>query len=212
MNGAGASGVGHTDSGVISASLSSPGCFSLIFERHADTVFRYLASRVDRPVAEDLLSDVFETAFRARRRYDSSYDDALPWLLGIATNMIRHHRRSESRHTSMLRRVAQLRRQEIDRAAADPSAGHVERHEDMQEVRRAMEGLSDTHREILVLCAGLGLSYDDAARTLGVKVGTVRSRLARARTRLRELLESNGQYTAYVGTDQPRAAAEEHAE
>src|SRR5580704_5295625 len=102
MNGAGASGAGHTDSAVISASLSSPDCFSLIFERHGDAVFRYLASRVDRPVAEDLLSDVFETAFRARRRYDSSYDDALPWLLGIATNMIRHHRRSESRHTSML--------------------------------------------------------------------------------------------------------------
>ena len=108
MGDTGASGSASTDAAIISQSVVDPECFSLIVERHATSVFRYLASRVDRSTSEDLLADVFEAAFQARPRYDTRYDDALPWLLGIATNVIRHHRRSEVRHASMVRRVTQL--------------------------------------------------------------------------------------------------------
>jgi sigma-70-like protein len=83
-------------------SLIDPECFSLIVDRHATSVFGYMPSRVDRSSSEDLLADVFEAASRARPRYDTRYEDCLPWLLGITTNMIRHHRRSAVRHESMV--------------------------------------------------------------------------------------------------------------
>ena len=60
-------------------------------------------------------------------------------------------------------------------------------------MRRALAALNDRHRQVLVLSAGLGLSYEDIAQTLGIRIGTVRSRLSRARRRLRELLEADGQ-------------------
>jgi len=91
MSARGASESTGTDAAVIGESLIDPERFSLIVERHATSVFRYLASRVDQSSSEDLLADVFEAAFRARHRYDEQYEDCLPWLLGIATNIIRHH-------------------------------------------------------------------------------------------------------------------------
>ncbi|HXN63647.1 MAG TPA: RNA polymerase sigma factor [Acidimicrobiales bacterium] len=202
-----------TDAVLIGQSVVDPESFTLIVERHATPVFRYLASRVDRSVAEDLLSDVFHAAFKSRRRYDQRHDNALPWLLGIATNMIRHHRRSEVRHSSMVRRMVQLQVSRNDlTAAADAVAAGVEQRDDLQRVRRALDSLDDKHREVVVLSAGLGLSYEDIARTLGIKVGTVRSRLSRGRARLRELLGTDGQYREYpepvqgyhIGEERPK--------
>jgi RNA polymerase sigma factor (sigma-70 family) len=199
MSGTGASESTATDAALISQSLVDPECFSLIVERHATSVFRYLASRVDRSSSEDLLSDVFEAAFRARQRYDSRYDDALPWLLGIATNVIRHHRRSDTRHASMVRRVTQLHgRTQEPSEGVDAVVASAELNDQMQQMRRALAALDDKDREILVLSAGLGLRYEDIARALGIRVGTVRSRLSRARRRLRELLATDGQYSTYV--------------
>ena len=114
MSDTGASGRA-TDAAIISQSVVDSQCFSLIVERHATSVFRYLVSRVDRSTSEDLLADVFEAAFEARRRYDTRYENALPWLLGIATNVIRHHRRSEMRHAAMVRRVTQLHARGVKR-------------------------------------------------------------------------------------------------
>jgi RNA polymerase sigma factor (sigma-70 family) len=200
MSDTGASGNAPTDAAVITQSVVDPGFFSLIVERHATSVFRYLASRVDRSKSEDLLADVFEAAFKARTRYDTHYENALPWLLGIATNVIRHHRRSEIRHASMVRRVTQLHRRSNETSEAiDAVATTAQLDDEMQCVRRALAGLNDRHRQVLVLSAGLGLSYEDIAQTLGIRIGTVRSRLSRARRRLRELLEADGQY---VGKDE----------
>jgi RNA polymerase sigma factor (sigma-70 family) len=213
MSGRDASRITGTDAAVISDSVLSPECFSVIVERHATPVFRYLASRVDRSSSEDLLADVFEAAFRARQRYDTRYEDALPWLLGIATNMLRHHRRSEIRTTSMLVRLTQLRARSDELAETeDAVAASVELRTQRRRVRHALANLDDRHREVLVLSTGLGLSYEDIARALGIRIGTVRSRLSRARTRLRELLETDGQYTAYVASDQQYPVAEEHSE
>jgi RNA polymerase sigma factor (sigma-70 family) len=198
-----------TDAALIDRSVTDPQCFSVIIERHATPVFRYLASRVDRSFAEDLLADVFEAGFRARHRYDTHYDDALPWLLGIATNVIHHHRRSETRHTSMLRRLTQLHGTTQQSLVAVDADIAVEQHDQMQSMRRALMSLDSKHRDVLVLAAGLGLSYDDIARALGIRIGTVRSRLSRARTRLRELLEVDGQYRANEADQRP-PVAEEH--
>jgi RNA polymerase sigma-70 factor (ECF subfamily) len=195
MGDTGASDEGCTDAAVISRSINDPESFTLIIERHATSIFRYLVSRVDRSTSEDLLADVFAAAFQARNRYDTRYENALPWLLGIATNVIRHHRRSEVRHASMVRRVTQLHRRTNETSEAiDAVATTAELDDEMQCVRRALAGLNDRHRQVLVLSAGLGLSYEDIAQTLGIRIGTVRSRLSRARRRLRELLEADGQY------------------
>ena len=200
MGDTGASDEGCTDAAVISRSINDPESFTLIIERHATSIFRYLVSRVDRSTSEDLLADVFAAAFQARNRYDTRYENALPWLLGIATNVIRHHRRSEVRHASMVRRVTQLHRRTNETSEAiDAVATTAELDDEMQCVRRALAGLNDRHRQVLVLSAGLGLSYEDIAQTLGIRIGTVRSRLSRARRRLRELLEADGQY---VGKDE----------
>jgi RNA polymerase sigma factor (sigma-70 family) len=212
MSDTGASGSASTDASIISQSVVDPECFSLIVERHATSVFRYLASRVDRSTSEDLLADVFETAFRARQRYDTRNDNALPWLLGIATNMLRHHRRSEMRHASMVRRVTQLHgRKNETPEATDAVATSAELDVEMQCVRRALAGLNDRHRQVLVLSAGLGLSYEDIALALGIRIGTVRSRLSRARQRLRELLEADGQYRGYDESNQRHPVEEERS-
>jgi RNA polymerase sigma factor (sigma-70 family) len=198
-----------TDAELISKSLVDPECFTLIVKRHATPVFRYLASRVDRSAAEDLLADVFDTAFRARQRYDPAYDDALAWLIGIATNVLRHHHRSEARRTSMMRRMTQLLVRHHEQAeATDPVSTTAELHDQMGNVRRALAALDDKHREVLVLSAGLGLSYEHIALSLGVRIGTVRSRLSRARVRLRELLEADGQYRTYSESDRGRVEEE----
>ena len=211
MSEAGAPGHAGTDAAIVSQSVTDAQSFSVIVERHATSVFRYLASRVDRTTSEDLLADVFEVAFAARHRYDTRYENALPWLLGIANNEVRHHRRSQMRHASMVRRVTQLQgRSNETSETIDAVATNAELTDEMQCVRRALAALNDRHRQVLVLSAGLGLSYEDIAQALDVRIGTVRSRLSRARQRLRELLEADGQYRAYDDSDKPKSVAEEH--
>jgi RNA polymerase sigma-70 factor, ECF subfamily len=201
MSDRGVDGSADTDADALRRSAVNPDSFSLIVDRHATAVFRYLVSRVGHSAAEDLLADVFEVAFKVRDRYDTRHESALPWLLGIATNLVRHHRRAEGRHAAMVGRVTQdLGRAHAPREGADDVALSVQRDDEMQAVRRALATLGERHRQVLVLSAGLGLSYEDIARTLGIRIGTVRSRLARARRRLRELLEADGQYE---GLDDP---------
>ncbi len=210
MSDTGASESTATDAALISQSLVDPECFSFIVERHATSIFRYLTSRVGRSSSDDLLADVFEAAFRARHRYETRYDNALPWLLGIATNVIRHHRRSETRHTSMVRRFTQLHgRSQEPSEAVDTVVASAELNDQMHQVRRALTALDEKHCEVLVLSAGLGLGYEDIARALGIRVGTVRSRLSRARRKLRELLAPDGQYSTYVESEQRKRVAGE---
>jgi RNA polymerase sigma-70 factor (ECF subfamily) len=211
MSDTGVTGSASSDAALIGRSIDDPESFSAIVERHATSVFRYLVSRVGRSVAEDLLADVFEAAFGARIRYDARYDNALPWLLGIATNEIRHYRRSEMRHASMLRRITpHSPRSNGILEAMDAVATDAVLHEEMESVRRALAALDDRHRQVLVFSAGLGLSYEEIAQTLGIRIGTVRSRLSRARQKLRELLEADGQYKAYDDSARRDSVAEEY--
>lgn len=201
---------GCSDAALISRSVDDPESFSLIVERHATSVYRYLASHVHLSTSEDLLADVFEVAFKARDRYDIRYENALPWLLGIATNVVRHHRRSEVRHASMLRRVTEIHLHSSESFAAnDAVATGAELDDEMECIRRALARLNDKHHQVIVLSAGLGLSYQDIAQALGLRIGTVRSRLSRARQNLRELLAADGQYRAYDDSVKGHPGAEE---
>jgi RNA polymerase sigma-70 factor (ECF subfamily) len=163
--------------------------FGLLFERHARKIYNYCFRRVgDWSVAEDLVSVVFLEAWRGRDQVLPPGKE-LPWLFGIATNVVRNRRRSERRYAAALRRVPETRTEPDLTGASD------ERLDDERRMRQTLELLSRLPRrelDVFVLCAWFELSYEDAALALGIPVGTVRSRLSRARIRLRELDATSG--------------------
>lgn len=163
--------------------------FGLLFDRHAKLIYNYCFRRIgNRATAQDLLSIVFLEAWR-RRDKELPSDKVLPWLYGIATNVVRHQRRSERRFASALRRLPKVGA-EPDFAAAVAERLDYERQagQALALIRRLPEG----ERDVIVLCVGMELSYEDAAIALGLPIGTVRSRLSRARAHLRELDPGSG--------------------
>lgn len=168
------------DGAVIERSLAQPELFTIVFERHYRRVYAFLARRVGRSVADDLAAETFVRAFERRPSYDTSVERALPWLFGIAVNLLAHHRRSEARQ---LRALATL-------AAAKPTAnGDDGPNADMTaRLVAALEGLDDYDRDVVLLYAWGELSYEEIGHALAIPTGTVRSRLNRARRKLRDAL------------------------
>lgn len=105
------------DAALIAASLDTPVAFAAVFDRHFDFVHRYLGRRVGPDIADDLASETFTTAFRVRARFDLVHIDARPWLLGIATNIVRHHRRAEVRRLRAYARIEVAQAAGIDEDA-----------------------------------------------------------------------------------------------
>ena len=176
-----------SDAEVIGRSLDEPEAFGLVYDRHAATLLRFLGRRAGAKVAEGLLGDLFRIAFERRKTFDASRESALPWLYGIGANLLLKHRRGEAR---WLRASAQLAAGEAtDRRA---SARALDARLLFPRVADAIETLPDGEREALLLFAWEDLSYQSVAEALDLPVGTVRSRLNRARAHLRELLEPGG--------------------
>jgi RNA polymerase sigma-70 factor (ECF subfamily) len=179
-----------SDAAAIAASLDEPGSFGALFDRHATVVFRYLVRRVGVDEAEMLLGEVFRVAFEKRATYDTERLNARPWLYGIATNLLRRHQRSEARR---MRAVARLLAHQ--RPADDPAEDVVESIDARDlwpHVADAVARLPEVERDALLLYVWEELSYEEIATALDVPVGTVRSRLNRARITLRELQASIG--------------------
>jgi RNA polymerase sigma-70 factor (ECF subfamily) len=164
--------------------LGDRDAFATLFERHAKLIYNYCFRRVGSwTTAEDLLSIVFIEAWR-RRDKKLPPDKVLPWLYGIATNVVRNQRRSERRH------LAALARMPAAEAEPDPVEASEQQIDDQRQAERALallRKLPGREQDVFFLCAVMELSYEDAALSLGLPVGTVRSRLSRARARLREL-------------------------
>jgi RNA polymerase sigma-70 factor, ECF subfamily len=158
--------------------------FGLLFERHSKDLYNFCFRRVgDWSVAEDLLSIVFMTAWRCRAK--APPEQLLPWLYGIGTNVVRNQYRGERRFRTALQRV--IDSSQTDNRA-DPELGaRLEDERTMQSLLRLLSALPRREQDVFVLCAWAELSYEDTALALGIPIGTVRSRLSRARTRLREL-------------------------
>lgn len=167
------------------AAAGEPAAFGLLYERHARAIYNYLFRRcADWSLAEDLTSIVFLEAYRRRATVEIDEGKVLPWLYGVATNVMRNQHRSLRRHAEALRR---LPAPEPVLGTAGEAAERVDAERRMRSVLAALEGLPRSDRDVLALCLWSELSYEDAALALGVPVGTVRSRLSRARRRLSDL-------------------------
>jgi RNA polymerase sigma factor (sigma-70 family) len=174
------------DSDAISASTATPADFAAIFDRHFGAVHAYLQRRIGRDLADELSAETFLIAFDGRAGYDASRPNARPWLFGIATNLLHRHRRQELRE---LRAYA--------RSGADPvldAFDGVDARIDASSARRKLvEAIADVPAEeldTLLLFAWADLSYTEIGQALEIPTGTVRSRLSRARARIRTVLEA----------------------
>ena len=163
--------------------------FTMLFERYAGEIYNYCFRRIGEwSAAEDALSIVFLEAWR-RRAKELPPGKVLPWLYGIATNVVRNRRRSERRYRAALSRVPA--------PPSEPDIGEdvLARLDDERRIGPALELLAKLPRDqqdVFVLCAWTQLSYEDAAFALDAPVGTVRSRLSRARALLQELDPAGG--------------------
>jgi RNA polymerase sigma factor (sigma-70 family) len=149
---------------------------------HIGPVHRYLARRVGAQAAEDLTADVMCSAIAGAHTYDPARGSTIAWLMGIATNALTRHWRTEQRQLEVVDRLG------VDplRAATVASPEHHATESDqMRAVARVLARLPDGEREALLLYAWADLSYADVGVALDVPVGTVRSRISRARQRLR---------------------------
>src|SRR5580698_5930292 len=165
---------GQPDDGrLIAESWRVPERFGAVFDRHAAAIHGYIARRLGRDAADDLVGETFLVAFGRRGGYDPDQTSARPWLYGIATRLVSRRRRDEVR---FFRAIA--------RTGIEPVADQGARRADAQKLHRRLAGalaaLPVADRDALLLVAD-GLSHQEAAQALGVPPGTLSSRLARAR-------------------------------
>lgn len=179
------------DAEIVAQSLQQPELFARLYD---PDIHRYVARRLGGSMADDLTADTFLTAFRVRGRYDRTRTNARPWLYGIAGNLIGKHRRTEVRALKALARTGH------DPVAASWSETWVEQTDSRVAAQGPLAGalaaLPAGDRHVLLLVAWADLGYQEVAQALDIPVGTVRSRLNRARRKVRTAL---GADPAFVG-------------
>lgn len=173
------------DAAVIQLSRREPEHFTVLFRRHAPHIQRYVVRRLGQDAADDIVAETFLLAFRQRHSYDQTRADARPWLYGIATNLIGRHRRAETR---LYRALARTGADPVMESFTDRVDDRVSASTASRRLAVGLTRLSKELRDTLLLVAWGDLSYAEAATALGVPVGTVRSRVSRARSKLRRTL------------------------
>jgi RNA polymerase sigma factor (sigma-70 family) len=162
-----------------------PEDFGAVYDSHFHDIYRYIAGRLGRDVADDMAADTFVIALRRRDSFDATRGGIRPWLFGIATKLVAQHRRQETR-----------RYRALGRAGVDEFA---ESHETRvvswvtaegfgPRLAKAIGALSSGDRDVLLLNALADLSHKEIAQALGIPYGTVGSRLSRARKKVRTTL------------------------
>lgn len=161
------------------AGLSPPDAVARLFDEHGAGLLRYLARRTGPASAEDLVSETFTAALEGLSSFDPARGSERAWLYGIATNLLRHHFRSESRRNAANNRAAGL-----DDGLAifdDGAADRVDANRRVRQLAGVIAGLADEDRDVLLLVAWSGLTTAEIAHVLNIPAGTVRSRLHRVR-------------------------------
>jgi RNA polymerase sigma factor (sigma-70 family) len=179
-----------SDAEVIGRSLGEPEAFGAIYDRHAPALLRFMGRRAGAKVAEGLVGELFRIAFEQRKTFDASRASALPWLYGIGSNLLLKHRRGEARWLRASARIAAS----LEVSNRRSSSAALEARVLFPRVADAIEALPADEREALLLFAWEELPYQSMAEALDLPIGTVRSRLNRARAHLRELLQGKGKY------------------
>ena len=179
---------GGDDAANIAESLAEPERFAVLYDRYAGQLYRYAGRRLGAADAEDMVAATFLAAFRARGRFDTTRADARPWLFGILTKeLAKQHRREGAR----LRAIARACTDVPEAGHADAVADDVTARAARQPLAKALTVLAPADRSVLLLIAWGDLTYDEVAQALAIPVGTVRSRLNRARRKVREALGGN---------------------
>ncbi len=169
------------DDALLQISQQRGDAFALLVERHGDRLRSYLRHRVGSEQVDDALAELWEVSFRRRHSYDATLGSASGWLYGIARNVSYHQRRRGSRRHRLHQRLLVNdagRRHECDPAERVVDLDSIER------VGAAIETLPAHEREVVDLVVLGGLSYQSASELLDLPIGTVRSRLSRAKSRL----------------------------
>jgi RNA polymerase sigma-70 factor (ECF subfamily) len=174
------------DAEVVKRSRADPERFAVLFDRYFTPLHMYATRRLGDAAGDDVAAETFLVAFRERSRFDPARGSVRAWLYGIATNLIRGHHRAEERG---YRANA--------RAAAEPVYAADEERADARITAASARGvlvaaladLSPGDRDALLLVVWGELSHEETAGALGIPVGTVGSRLHRARRRLRAALD-----------------------
>lgn len=166
------------DDDLITRSLGEPSAFAGVYERHNRAVHRYVARRVGPTATEDLGAEVFVRAFRGREGCRVEHGSALPWLLGVANHVIADHRRVERRRLVALERLDHDRQEAVEHPDRSLTPA----------LANALRQMPDRDRDALLLVVWGELSYEEAATALNVSVGTIGSRIFRARRRLAAVL------------------------
>ena len=170
--------------------------FERIFDRHADLVYRFVQRRTgDKTLAEDTTSEVFLEAWRQRRKVQLVSGSLRSWLLGVASNLIRRYWRSAHRRNAA---IARLPAPGLEPDHADSVSERLDDQQRLIDLHARLEAMPSKNAEVLLLWAWEELSYEEISRVLQIPVGTVRSRLSRARAHLEE-----GQDAAHGGRAHP---------
>jgi RNA polymerase sigma factor (sigma-70 family) len=170
-----------TDSEIIRGSRADPRRFGELFDRHARSIHRYARARTNESTADDVVGETFLLAFERRETFDQTWSDAAPWLFGIATNLIRRHHRAEARSLRALEKFVEPAESGDDTAA---SAARLDAASAVHELGRTLRRMPAIDRDTLLLYAWADLTYEQIAAAMDVPIGTVRSRLNRARRTL----------------------------
>ncbi|MGO9559418.1 MAG: RNA polymerase sigma factor [Acidimicrobiales bacterium] len=152
-----------------------------LVHEHLSQIFGYLARRVGRDLAEDLTAETFARALRYRSGFDPARGTEIAWLFGIATGLVSSHRRTESRR---LRALSRLAPREREQSPEEATVASLDAERLLPLVARALSQMPRNQRDALYLVGVARLSYEEAASALSVPIGTVRSRVSRARAQL----------------------------
>ncbi|MBZ9596683.1 RNA polymerase sigma factor [Streptomyces erythrochromogenes] len=168
-----------------------PDAYAELFDSYSRTLYNHAFRMTgDWAVAEDVMSAAFLEAWRLRGTVDPEGGSLRPWLLGITTNLARNHCRSNRRFRAAAAAAAAAAGAVAVPDHADEVAGRLDDRQQIAATLARLSALRGPEREVLLLCLCEGLEYAEAARVLGIPVGTVRSRLSRARTKLRKLADA----------------------
>ncbi|MGW2327401.1 RNA polymerase sigma factor [Streptomyces sp. NPDC001700] len=169
-----------------------PDAFAELFDEYARAVYNHaFRLTADWSVAEDVMSATFMEAWRRHASVEAEGGSLRPWLLGIATNVARSHCRGNRRYRAAAAAAAGAGEESVRIPDhAEETAGRVDDRRRINATVTALGSLKRAEREVLVLCLWEGMEYADVARTLAIPLGTVRSRLSRARTKLRKLADA----------------------